>query len=181
MLLFFFFGNIAHAFELVLSLTKARIFLQYFNWKYIDQRVFWVNIAKSELNLRYRYCLNLIGKLRKEKEFRQQCCRNSTKIGERKRKSWREKEEEFRQCLIFKLTVLHYSFIFYIFFLIFKLFFLPFSKKKLLFPLLVLTLTVTLLPIFHFPFCLFISPLLYRYTSFLFFIFWLIFYPFYFV
>ena len=41
--------------------------------------------------------MNLIGKLRKEKEFRQQCCRNSTKIGERKRKRWREKEEEFRQ------------------------------------------------------------------------------------
>ena len=48
--------------------------------------------------MRYRYYLNLIGKLRKEKEFWQQCCRNSTKIGERKRKSWREKEEEFRQC-----------------------------------------------------------------------------------
>ena len=60
-------------------------------------RVFWVNIAKFELNLRYIYYLNLIGKLRKEKEFRQQCCRNSTKIRERKRKSWRENEEEFRQ------------------------------------------------------------------------------------
>ena len=45
----------------------------------------------------YRYCLKLIGELRKEKEFWQQCCRNSTKIGERKRKRWREKEEEFRQ------------------------------------------------------------------------------------
>ena len=63
----------------------------------IVQRVFWVNIAKSKLNLLYRYCLKLIGELRKEKEFRQQCCRNSTKIGERKRKRWREKEEEFRQ------------------------------------------------------------------------------------
>ena len=41
--------------------------------------------------------MNLIGKLRKEKEFRQQCCRNSTKIGERKRKRGREKAEEFRQ------------------------------------------------------------------------------------
>ena len=41
--------------------------------------------------------MNLIGKLRREKEFRQQCCRNSTKIGERKRKSGREKAEEFRQ------------------------------------------------------------------------------------
>ena len=60
-------------------------------------RVFWVNIAKSKLNLLYRYCLKLIGELRKEKEFRQQCCRNSTKIEEGKRKRWREKEEEFRQ------------------------------------------------------------------------------------
>ena len=34
--------------------------------------------------------MKLIGELRKEKEFRQQCCRNSTKIR-------REKEEEFRQ------------------------------------------------------------------------------------
>ena len=41
--------------------------------------------------------MELIGELRKEKEFRQQCCQNSTKIGERKRKRWREKEEEFRQ------------------------------------------------------------------------------------
>jgi len=44
-----------------------------------------------------RYCSNLIGEMRKEREFRQQCCRNSTKIGERKRKSWREKDFEFRQ------------------------------------------------------------------------------------
>ena len=35
--------------------------------------------------------MKLIGELRKEKEFRQQCCRNSTKVGERKRKSWRKK------------------------------------------------------------------------------------------
>ena len=41
--------------------------------------------------------MNLIGKLRKEKEFRQQYYRNSTKIREKNRKSWREKEEEFRQ------------------------------------------------------------------------------------
>ena len=59
--------------------------------------VFWVKIVKSKLNLPYRYCLKLIGELRKEKEFQQQCCRNSTKIGGRKRKRWREKEEEFRQ------------------------------------------------------------------------------------
>ena len=41
--------------------------------------------------------MKLIGELRKEKKFWQQYCRNSTKIGERKRKRWREKEEEFRQ------------------------------------------------------------------------------------
>ena len=49
-------------------------------------RVFWVNIAISKLNLLYRYCLKLIGELRKEKEFRQQCCRNSTKIRREKDK-----------------------------------------------------------------------------------------------
>ena len=48
--------------------------------------VFWVNIAISKLNLLYRYCLKLIGELRKEKEFRQQCCRNSTKIRREKDK-----------------------------------------------------------------------------------------------
>ena len=43
-------------------------------------RVFWVNIAISKLNLLYRYCLKLIGELRKEKEeeFRQHCYRNSS-------------------------------------------------------------------------------------------------------
>ena len=53
-------------------------------------RAFWVNIVISKLNLLYRYCLKLIRELRKEKEFRQQCCWNLTKIR-------REKEEEFRQ------------------------------------------------------------------------------------
>ena len=47
--------------------------------------------------MRYRYYSNLIGKMRKDREFRQQYCRNSTKVGERKRKSWREKDFEFRQ------------------------------------------------------------------------------------
>ena len=48
--------------------------------------VFWVNIAIFKLNLLYRYCLKLIGELRKEKEFRQQYCRNSTKIRREKDK-----------------------------------------------------------------------------------------------
>ena len=37
--------------------------------------------------------MNLIGKLRKEKEFRQQCCRNSTKIGERERQKGGERKK----------------------------------------------------------------------------------------
>ena len=49
-------------------------------------RVFWLNIAIFNLNQYYRYYLNLIGKLRREKEFRQQCCRNSTKMRREKRK-----------------------------------------------------------------------------------------------
>ena len=50
-----------------------------------------LNIAKFEINLCYRYCSNLFKNLRKESKFRQYYCRNSTKVGERKRKSWREK------------------------------------------------------------------------------------------
>ena len=52
---------------------------------------FWLNIVKFEVNLCYRYCSNLFSNLRKESEFRQYHCRNSTKVGERKRKSGREK------------------------------------------------------------------------------------------
>ena len=59
-------------------------------------------------------------------------------------------------------------------FFIFSFLYLNFSssyfqkKKKLFFSLLVHTpTTVTLLPTFLFPFCIFISPLLYRYTFFL--------------
>ena len=54
-------------------------------------RVFWLNIAKFEVNLCYKYCSNLFRNLRKESEFRQYHCWNSTKVGERKRKSGREK------------------------------------------------------------------------------------------
>ena len=35
--------------------------------------------------------------MRREKEFRQQCCRNSTKMRREKRKRGREKAEEFQQ------------------------------------------------------------------------------------
>ena len=55
------------------------------------ERVFWLNIAKFEVNLCYKYCSNLFMNLRKESEFQQYHCRNSTKVGERKRKRGREK------------------------------------------------------------------------------------------
>ena len=58
---------------------------------YILFGVFWLNIAKSGVYLRYKYCSKLFRKLRKKSEFRQQCCRNSTKVWERKRKSGRKK------------------------------------------------------------------------------------------
>ena len=53
--------------------------------------VFWLNIAKFEINWCYRYYFNLFSNLRKESELRQYHCRNSTKVGERKIKSRREK------------------------------------------------------------------------------------------
>ena len=54
-------------------------------------RVFWLNIAKSGVYLRYRHCFKLFRELRKESEFQQRYCRNSTKVWERKRTSGREK------------------------------------------------------------------------------------------
>ena len=62
-----------------------------FNFSYTNYRVFWLNIAKFKVNWCYRYCFKLFSNLRKEKELRQYHCRNSTKVGERKIKSRREK------------------------------------------------------------------------------------------
>ena len=59
-------------------------------WIYLS-RVFWLNIAKFEVNWCYRYCFNLFSNLRKESELRQYHCRNSTKVGKRKIKSRRDK------------------------------------------------------------------------------------------
>ena len=59
-------------------------------WIYLS-RVFWLNIAKFEVNWCYRYCFNLFSNLRKESELRQYQCRKSTKVGKRKIKSRREK------------------------------------------------------------------------------------------
>ena len=49
------------------------------------KRVFWLIIAKSRIYLHYSHCSKLFRELRKESEFRQRCCRNSTKVWERKR------------------------------------------------------------------------------------------------
>ena len=62
-----------------------------FNFSYTNYRVFWLNIAKFKVNWCYRYCFKLFSNLRKEKELWQYHCRNSTKVGERKIKSRREK------------------------------------------------------------------------------------------
>ena len=61
---------------------------------------FWLNIAKSGVYLRYRHCFKLFRELRKESEFRQWCCQNSTKVWERKRKSGREKILNFGNHVI---------------------------------------------------------------------------------
>ena len=62
--------------------------------------VFWLNIAKFKVNWCYRYCFKLFNELRKEKELRQYYRRNSTKVGERKRKSGREKFLIFGNTII---------------------------------------------------------------------------------
>ena len=67
---------------------------QYILWvllKQLPTRVFWLNITKFKVNWCYRYCFKLFSILRKEKELRQYHCRNSTKVGERKIKSRKEK------------------------------------------------------------------------------------------
>ena len=54
-------------------------------------RLFWLNIAKFKVNWCYRYYFKLFSNMRKEKELWQYHYRNSTKVGERKIKSRREK------------------------------------------------------------------------------------------
>ena len=59
--------------------------------------VFWVNIAKLEVNLRYRYCSKLFGILRREIEFRYYRCRNLTKSMREKKKNVERESVEFWQ------------------------------------------------------------------------------------
>ena len=78
--------HIAHA-QRALSLSLSHKFqLEIYvlvnhrnSWEW-DLRVFWVNIAKSEVNLRYRYYSKLFGILRREIEFGYYRCRNSPKV-----------------------------------------------------------------------------------------------------
>ena len=63
------------------SSTTSFIYVPFYN--YIHIRVFWVNIVKFKVNLRYTNYSKIIGKLRRETEFRQWHCRNSAKKQER--------------------------------------------------------------------------------------------------
>ena len=65
--------------------------------RYPSYRVFWVNITKSEVNLRYRYCSKLFGILRREIEFQYYRCRNLTKSMREKKKKVERENVEFRQ------------------------------------------------------------------------------------
>ena len=56
------------------------VYCEFFGWILLNSKLICVT-----------YCSNLFRNLRKESEFRQYHCRNSTKVGERKRKSGREK------------------------------------------------------------------------------------------
>ena len=59
--------------------------------------VFWVNIAKFKVNLRYRNYWKLIGKLRRETKFWQWDCRNSAKKQEREEAKEERENVEFQQ------------------------------------------------------------------------------------
>ena len=58
--------------------------------------VFWVNIVKSELYLRYKNCSKLFKIMKKENEFRYHHCRNSTKSMREKEKRGERENVEFR-------------------------------------------------------------------------------------
>ena len=84
--------SLSHKFQL-----EIYVLVNYWNsWEW-DLRVFWVNIAKSEVNLRYRYYSKLFGILRREIEFRYYRCRNSTKSMREKKKKVERENVEFQQ------------------------------------------------------------------------------------
>ena len=92
--LFFFFTYYTQSHHnLAKNYIKSLVILKFFKKNLINSTlwVFSLNIAKFGVYLRYRYCSKLFRELKKESEFRQRCCRNSTKVWEKKRKSGREK------------------------------------------------------------------------------------------
>ena len=86
-------STVNHSFQNFIVLCS--LFNQFFNaLSGHSFRVFWVDIVKSEVNLRYKNCLNLFGILKREIEFRYYRCRNSTKsMREKKKKVERENIE----------------------------------------------------------------------------------------
>ena len=71
----------------------------FWNYKKITyvKWVFWVNIAKLEVNWHYRYYSKLFGILRREIEFRYYRCQNSTKSMREKKKKVERENVEFWQ------------------------------------------------------------------------------------
>ena len=89
-------STVNHSFQNFIVLCS--LFNQFFNaLSGHSFRVFWVDIVKSEVNLRYKNCLNLFGILKREIEFRYYCCQNSTKSMREKKKKVERKNVEFRQ------------------------------------------------------------------------------------
>ena len=86
----------------LINLVQSNIYSRPSQSNYFKFGIFWVNIVISKLNLLYRYCLKLIGELRKEKEFRQQCCRNSTKIRREKDKKVERERRGISATLLLK-------------------------------------------------------------------------------
>ena len=77
--------------------SRSRLFLWVLHNSILDVKeaylgVIWLNITKFEIYLRYRYYFNLFRGMRRESEYQQHHCRNSTKVWERKRKSEKERE-----------------------------------------------------------------------------------------
>ena len=74
---------------------KSLVILKFFKKNLINSTlwVFWPNIAKFGVYLRYRHCSKLFRELRKESEFRQLCCRQLPKFN----KSMREKEKRWER------------------------------------------------------------------------------------
>ena len=88
---FFFWVVVKLKMDLTVLLYQRNFILEKPVWQDQPQESFWSNITKFGVYLCYRHCFKLFKKLRKKSEFQQQCCRNSTKVWEKKKKSGRDK------------------------------------------------------------------------------------------